>query len=86
LGESNPKTKDVYYFKFVTEEKVIDINCVSSKANDKIYSLTVNTDDYKNFDEKDIEKLYNAYTKSILDEILANDKKKKKKTNLKSQI
>lgn len=76
LRYKNEKSKENLFFKFVTEEKVIDVNAISSKANDKLHSFEIKTDDYKDLTSDAITTLTKKYRAAILDKLVPQEQKK----------
>jgi len=66
----DPQAKDTVYFKFVTEDSLIDINAVTASKNDKIISLDYKLTDYEKFDPETINKIYKRYRNDFLPKIL----------------
>jgi hypothetical protein len=59
-------TGTIYFFKFVTEGSTIDVNAISSKAKDQLFSFEIKLDDFPNLDAKEIDTLAEKYKKELL--------------------
>jgi len=69
-----PTTKETFFFKFVTEEDNVDVNAVSVKANDKLFSFELKAKDYPKLDSDTIKKIHQKYKTEFLDKFLPEKK------------
>jgi hypothetical protein len=64
------KSRDTIYFKFVTEDTLVDINAVTASKNDKIHSLEFKLSDFSQIDSENISKIQKKYRNEFLVKVL----------------